>query len=194
MKSYLALTVGLILIIYSIGSLFTAIRSSAATFHVDFGCAGIEMNPPEIIKQNTRIAYCIDYISYYMISGSSVYASGETDQFEITVMGLEFKRVNQTLFVNKQRVEPGGSFETIERSQSTNPWLIETERLVIENAGISSSSATSPGKINVKGTMYADRSFSPLGLMLLLLGFEAFVYGYGDGGREQRVSGIVKPG
>lgn len=194
MKTFIMLIVGMVLILFSVNSLFTAINDSRFKFNVDFGCAGIEMNSPKNIKPTTRIEYCIGYISYNTISGSSVYASGETDKDNITVGELEFKRVDQTLFINNQKVESGETYETFEWSQSKNPWLIETTRFAIRNAGISSKSSVSPGKIYIDGTVHGGWSFSPLGLIILILGIGLFKYGYGNGGSKQRVNRIVKPG
>lgn len=188
------LSVGMGLILFSVNSLFSVIGSSRSKFHEDFGCAGIEMNSPKNIKPTTRIEYCIDYISHNTISGSSVYASGETDKDNITVQELEFKRIDQTLFINNQKIEPGEAYETFKWSQSKNPWLIRTTRFVIRNAGISSKSPVSPGKIYVDGTVRGDWSFSPLGLIILILGIGLFKYEYVNGGRKQQVNRIVKPG
>lgn len=183
MKSFITLTTSLILlaagtvlIFFSISSLSTAINESRYKFHVDFGCGGIDMNSPP--KKNIwpppRIEYCIDYSAYDTASGSSVYASGETDRDTITVKELEFKRVGQTLFVNNQKVEFREEYETFEQWQSRNPWLKETKHIVIRNAGISSAP---PGTIRVEGMVKGGRSFSPPGLLILILGIGLFLLG-----------------
>jgi hypothetical protein len=171
--------VSVLLIILSLLTLAIAVFQIVPTFLVDFPCMGPdEWGYPQDITQDTRIGYCISLYPLKAISGGGIYASGSSDQDEITVGELVFRREDEILYVYGQTLQPGEMYKTTLWRLSANPWLIFTTRFEIRNDGIMpTESSASPNMLFVSGDASEGWLPSPLGLIMLVGGIWLFARG-----------------
>ena len=145
---------------------------------VDFPCFD-EMVRQQEIDSDTRIVYCISIWPRQAISGGAIYGEGTSNQNEVTVRELSFKRSGQTLFVNNHALNTGEVYKTTKWTLSISPWVLFTRRFEITNEGLftPSEASTPTDVLYVSGNVYEGWLINPLGLLILGCGIWLFRQG-----------------
>lgn len=127
--------------------------------------------PPE-----AQIAYCVN--NNLTFSGTGFYGNGYSLADEVTMDIFSFRRENQVLLTNGQRLQPQESYRSFAWRLSTNPWLIITKTSEIRNEGVNRSG--SDGVLMVIGDVNEGWFPNPLGLVLLMTGIWLYRNGVKD--------------
>jgi hypothetical protein len=179
MKPSLKPALGIVLIVLALLMFVITICQITPVMLVDIPCLGSDDSDyPPGTTQDTRIGYCISYYPLKAISGGRIYASGSTNQDEITVDPLVFRREDETLFVNGHPINSREVYKQTDWRLSANPWLIITTRFEIRNDGITPiDSLASANMLFVSGKAVEGWLPNPLGLIILGGGIWLFVRG-----------------
>jgi hypothetical protein len=137
---------------------------------MDFPCEADQDIRQEGMDASTRIAYCLSLWPFNM-GGGGIYALGISNEEEVSVTGLHFRRDGETLYVNNRVVHTGGLYETVRWTATRNPWVILTNHFEVRNEGlVSFDSIAPPDVLFISGDVHQGWVFSPLGFLLLLAG------------------------
>ncbi len=136
----------------------------------DHGMARMDV----LMTPGVRMVYCIDFLGRDVLSGSAVYTLGSAVDDRIFIGDekndgfgqIELRRDGDQLRVNGGRpLRRGQSTSTLRFYRQLNPWLLATNILVINNAGINLDEDI----LMVHGSLQEGWLPGPTGVLLTLL-------------------------
>ncbi len=117
-----------------------------------------------------RLAYSFSVLGRDPLGGSA-YGHGTSKQYEITVGDLNFRRGQQTLYVNGHPINPGEVYETTRWALSISPWFVLTNRFIVRNEGLVSADSTSAANVLfISGRVLRGWFANPIGFIMLVSG------------------------